>query len=269
VGLQQGTHRADFLTTPGLTHALVTPFLLGFLLDSLGKSQPRRDGLTLFVGAGVLSADHWRAARETITADVRTWVASTEVGAFCATAIETAEDLVWHRVHSAREAQVVNDDDQPLPPGRIGHLRVRPLGVEAYMDDPETSAGFFRHGYFYPGDLAVLREDGRLALWGRITDVINVLGDKRATLPIETLLQDRLGAAAVCVFSAPGAEGEAVHVAIQPGRLVTEEQLRAALDEALPGVPGVRLHAVKGFPRNAMGKIERATLRRELLERVT
>ncbi|MDR3470750.1 MAG: hypothetical protein P4M09_03535, partial [Devosia sp.] len=90
-------------------------------------------------------------------------------------------------------------------------------------------------------------------------------GDKIATTPIETALQDRLGAEAVCVFSVPGQDGEAVHVAIQTARPVAAAELKAALRAALPAVPQARVHAVKAFPRNHLGKIERAALKAQLL----
>jgi acyl-coenzyme A synthetase/AMP-(fatty) acid ligase len=35
---------------------------------------------------------------------------------------------------------------------------------------------FFRNGCFYPGDLGIMLPDGRIALQGRVTDVINVNG---------------------------------------------------------------------------------------------
>jgi acyl-coenzyme A synthetase/AMP-(fatty) acid ligase len=134
----------------------------------------------------------------------------------------------------------------------------------SYLGDPDATSLFFRDGYFYPGDLAVMREDGRLALRGRVTDVINVLGSKYAALPIEIALQEQLRAQAVHVFSHPGQDGEEVHVVIQPGPLITPGALKTALLESLPRIDHVRVHRVKSFPRNNMGKIERAVLKAQL-----
>jgi acyl-coenzyme A synthetase/AMP-(fatty) acid ligase len=261
--LQQTPHRDRFGPTPGMTHALVTPHMLAGLLAK--PPAARDDDLTLFVGAGVLSPAQWRAARETVTTDVRTWIGATETGAICGTAIGSPDDLTWHHIDPTRDVQVVDDADRPLGPGRSGLVRARPLGVSGYLGDPEATAAFFRHGYFYSGDLGMLRDDGRLALLGRVTDIINVMGDKLATLPIETLLQDRLGAEAVCVFSAPGEHGEEVHVVIRPRRAVSAEELRGALAAALPPNAPTHVHALADFPRNHMGKIERAELKRRVL----
>jgi acyl-coenzyme A synthetase/AMP-(fatty) acid ligase len=261
----QGPERWRSLTTPGLTHALVQPQLLAELLATPQAVDLRNDAVTLIVGAGVLSSAQWRGARERLTGDVRNLLGSTEVGSFALTRIETAEDLAWHRIAPPFEVQAVDEHDRPAPTGTQGIVRIRTTGVEGYLGDPEASGAFFRNGFFYPGDLGVVRQDGRLSLQGRITDLINVMGDKIATLPIERALQEALGAQAVCVFSAAGEDGEAVHVAIQPGRPITPFELRAALTAALPGLAQVRVHAVKAFPRNHMGKIERAALKAQLL----
>jgi acyl-CoA synthetase (AMP-forming)/AMP-acid ligase II len=265
VGLQQGPDRFRHGLTPGVTHAMTTPHMLESLARASAPPAARNHNLILFVGAGVLSPDQWRAAREILTVDVRTWIGATETGAICATAVHTLADLTWHHIDQAREVQVVDEDDRPVPAGQVGLVRVRPLGVRGYLDDPEATAAFFRNGYFYPGDLGVLREDGRLALQGRVTDIINVLGDKLAALPIESRLRDRLGARAVCVFSAAGEQGEEVHVMIQPGRPVGADDLKDALEASLPPHAGTRVHIVSDFPRNHMGKIERAELKRRVL----
>ncbi|HEX4196840.1 MAG TPA: class I adenylate-forming enzyme family protein [Caulobacteraceae bacterium] len=249
------------------TAAFTHPELLAALLATPEDALARNDAMMLMVTSGPLSRANWQAARERLTRDVRTCIGSTETGGISLTRIETADDLNWHRIHPGREVQVVDEADRPLPAGAVGVLRVRATGVDAYLGDAPASAAFFRGGYFYPGDLGVRRDDGRIALQGRVTDVINVMGHKRAAAPIEARLQDSLGAPAVCVFSVPGADGEAVHVAIQPGQPITAEQLKAALLEALPGVAGAHVHMVEAFPRNATGKIDRAALRARTLGR--
>jgi long-chain acyl-CoA synthetase len=243
---------------------MTQPQLLAELLAAPPGALPHDDAIMLIVGAGLMTQAQWRAARERLTSDVRALVGSTEAGSITLTPIEAPQDLAWHQVIPGCELQVVDEQDQPLPAGRMGAVRVRQNGVDGYLGDPATSRDFFRDGWFYPGDLGILRDDGRLSLQGRVTDVINVMGDKIGVAPIEAALQEALGAQAVCVFSAPGADGEEVHVAIHPGVPVTPDALRAALAAALPGLAQVRVHPVQGFPRNHLGKIERGTLKAQL-----
>jgi acyl-coenzyme A synthetase/AMP-(fatty) acid ligase len=243
------------------TAAFTHPQLLAGLLAAPDGAIARNDAMMLMVTSGPLSQASWRAARERLTLDVRTCIGSTEAGPVSLTRIETADDLNWHRIHPGSEVQVVDETDGLAPVGETGVVRVRTVGVDAYLDDAEASSAFFHGGYFYPGDLGVRSEDGRIALQGRVTDIINVMGHKLPTAPIEMALQDSLGAAGVCVFSVPGAEGEDIHVAIQPGEAITAEQLKAALFYALPRIAGVHVHMVEAFRRNATGKIDRAALR--------
>jgi acyl-coenzyme A synthetase/AMP-(fatty) acid ligase len=249
------------LCVPGLTHILTTPALLAELLKAPPEVSLHQPGAMLTCTGGPLSPTLWRAARERVTEDVRTGIGSTEVGATALTPIATEDDLSWHRIDPARELQVLGEDGRPAPTGEMGTVRIRQVLVHGYLDDPEASAAFFRDGYFYPGDLAVAREDGRIALRGRVTDVINVMGEKVGVLPLESALQDRLGAAAVCILSVPGPDGESVHVAIQPERVIGMAELRDALSAVLPRVTQAKAHKVEAMPRNHMGKIDRMALR--------
>ena len=246
------------------TVAFVTPGWLDHVLAAPAELDLRNDAMTLFLVAGVLSKAQWEAARERLTRRIVATYGATESCQLLYTPIETTEDLLWHRIDVAGTAEVVDEQDRPLPPGATGQVRLRTNFAGGYMDDPATTAAFFRHGYFYPGDLGVLSADSRLMLQGRITDVINVSGAKIASLPIETALQEALGALGVCVFSMPGLDGEVVHVAVQPGRPVNEGEVKAAVMAALPPAT-VRIHMLEVLPRNAIGKIQRTALRAQLL----
>jgi acyl-coenzyme A synthetase/AMP-(fatty) acid ligase len=263
--LHRGPDDWRSLATTTCTAAFTHPELLAGLLAAPQGALARNDAMMLMVTSGPLSLASWQAARERLTRDVRTCIGSTEAGPVSLTRVETADDLTWHRIHPGSDVQVVDEADQLLPAGATGVIRTGTVGVDAYLGDAEASSAFFRDGYFYPGDLGVRRGDGRIALQGRVIDVINVRGHKRPATPIETRLQDALGAPAVCVFSVPGADGEDVHVVIQAGQAVTAEQLRAALLDALPGVAGAHVHMVEAFARNATGKIDRAALRARII----
>jgi acyl-CoA synthetase (AMP-forming)/AMP-acid ligase II len=151
--------------------------------------------------------------------------------------------------------------------GQSGLLRIRALdGISGYLDDEETTRRFFHDGYFYPGDLGAFQPDGRLVLHGRVTNVVNVLGDKVPAETIETRLRDRLNAEEVCVFSfaSEGADEE-LHVVIQSPRRISREELTAAIRDAVPRFPHAHVHLVGKIPRNDMGKVDRILLKRTVL----
>lgn len=250
-----------------ITHAVATPAMLVPLLDAPGAAQRRAEGLRLFVTAGPLPKSLLERLRARLAAEISTAYGATEFGTIAMTRIEGEEDLYWHRPIAAAAVEVVDDSGRLLPAGEVGLVRVRTArGIEGYLDDEAATREFFRDGYFYPGDLGRLRADGRFCLQGRVTDVINVLGYKIATGPLERKLEDRLGAAGVCIFSQQGAEAaEEVHVAIEasgtPGRAPLEEFAR----KDLGAFRKVHFHFVASLPRNTMGKIQRNVLRQLIL----
>ena len=267
-------HQNDDLDRPlrehAMTHLFATPSLLSELLGKLPEDFQRTDAMRLMVTAGAMPSALVASARQRLTRQVYSVLASTEALTIAVTPLEDEQDLHWHRIHPARNVQVVDEAHHPLPPGSVGHVRIRVLdGLQGYLHDEAATAMFFRDGWFYPGDMGVLAEDGRLCLHGRMADVVNILGTKMATGKMERLFQDRLGASAVCVLMLLAGEGdEELHVVVETRGSLGREQCEAALSSELRALAGMHVHfdLIDAMPRNAMGKVLRQELRRRLLE---
>ena len=247
------------LLYPGVTHAMVFPQLLAGLLAAPEGVFPRNPAMHLSVTSGAITQVQIDQTRARLTPRIFNRVGSTEVNTFANTLLESPEDHRWHRLVEWREVQIVDDRDRLVPVGEIGRVRVSTKGgPTGYLDDPEATAAFFKDGFFYPGDLAVMREDGRMALQGRVTDVINVRGHKILPAPIEIRLREALGVSGVCLFSMQDDNGEEeLHVAIETPAPIATEVLAAALQREIEGYPGVHVHFVPALPRNDTGKIVR------------
>jgi acyl-coenzyme A synthetase/AMP-(fatty) acid ligase len=266
VVFHQGSGKARSFDTPGLTHAMVTPALLAELMAAPEGAFHRNDDLSLRVAAGALSENLYNRAAARLTRQIMTTVGSTEGGVVARTEVKSAEDLRWHKLEPDAVVEVVDENDQPLGPGKLGQLRVRQAeGVDRYVNDADASAASFRDGWFYPGDLAILDGKGRISLMGRVTDVLNVRGDKHPAGPFEEALQSDLGAA-VCLFSEQAASGaEELHVVIETPAPIAEPELQAAAERRLAGFGTIHFHFVDRMPRNHLGKVERFKLRAELV----
>ena len=254
---------------PGITHAVLTPSFLRAIVDAPeGELAPHPDVQVVVVG-GALSLPLARKVRERLTPKIAISLGSTEGGSWAITPVIADEDLRFHRLHPGRVVQVVGDDDRPLPPGQLGHLRVNidQSTAREYLGDADSSAAVFRDGWVYPGDLAVMRQDGRLSLHGRATEVINILGDKHPTEPYERGIQEALEAEDVCVFALPGSDGDELHVVIQTRTPIAPDTLKAAIDKILYGFPRAHVHFVEALPRNHMGKVLRLQLKADLIAR--
>ena len=139
----------ESLKVEGLTHAIATPTRIIDILKAPAAEIRKNPKLLLSAAGAPLTRSLAEAARARLTPNIYSSIASTEVGIWGLTRIDTAADLGSHQIHPSIEVQVVDDSDRPLPPGQVGLIRVRAAdGVNGYLDDEEGSRQIFRQGYF-------------------------------------------------------------------------------------------------------------------------
>lgn len=93
------------------------------------------------------------------------------------------------KVEFGTEMEAVDDDHNPLAPGEIGHIRIRsPKLMIGYTDEAITATQMDADGWFYPGDLGLVDEDGWFRMTGRTKDIINRGGEKFSAVDIERAL---------------------------------------------------------------------------------
>ncbi len=257
--IEQGHEAYKALGYPGLTHAIVVPNVLAIALAASPAVVPRNDRLQIIVTGGALSRLQLVEARTRLTPRIFNWLASTEAGGIGYTLLENETDLRWHRLVTDRVVEIVDDNDRKLPPGNAGRLRVAiGNGPAGYMNDTDATQRFFRNGFFYPGDLAMIREDGRMALQGRITDVINIAGNKILPFLLEGRLAERLGVSAVCLFSAQNDFGEEeLHIVIETSRTMDARHVQEIVAQEIRGFAGTSVHFMAHLPRSSLGKVLR------------
>ena len=261
--IEQWRKLYEALLRPGITHAVATPSFLATILAAPAGAFPRNDMMQLAVGGGAMTQTQIDQTKARITPRLLNWLGSTEVGVIALTPLDTAEDRKWHRLVPGRGVEIVDESDRPVPTGEIGQVRVSTEGgPTSYLNDEAATRAFFRDGYFYPGDLAVMRSDGRMALQGRATDVINVQGDKISPAPIEDRLAELLGVSGVCLFSMQNDSGEEeIHVVFETPTPIGSERLTAVFNQELSGFHRASVHYVAALPRNQMGKVLRQAVR--------
>jgi malonyl-CoA/methylmalonyl-CoA synthetase len=153
-------------------------------------------------------------------------------------------------------------------PGDIGMLEVRgPNVFTGYWRNPEkTAADLRQNGFFITGDLARIDTDGYVHIVGRDKDLIISGGYNIYPREIEAELDQLEGVAESTVFGVPDADfGEAV-VAIlvaKPGHSLNPETLVELLKPRLARFKQPKYyHILPELPRNAMGKVMKAELRK-------
>ena len=252
---------------PGITHTLATPAYMTMLMALPEGSFPYLPDMQLMIVSGTLTPALTREIQRRLTPRILINMSASEVGVWARTVVETDEDLRWYRLDPRRVVQVVDDDDNPLPPGELGRVRVDLPKVRAkgYLNDPEATATFYAGDWVYPGDLGILDGKGRLALFGRSTDIVHIRGNKYPAEPWEREIQEALGCEGVCVLSGRWrSEEEQLHLFIESRTPISREALTRAVQTTLSGFPGVHVHQVPALPRTPSGKIRRIDLAQQL-----
>jgi acyl-coenzyme A synthetase/AMP-(fatty) acid ligase len=253
----------------GITDAWFPPPMLNSLLELRQGSTVALGEFRLLVGGAFVSLDLAKKAVERLTKNVTVTYAATEHSSRMLSRFRTLDDLHWLSPVVGSTFEIVDDDDKECPIDKEGELRVllRDIDATSYLDDDEASRNFFREGYFYPGDMAVRRADGRIRILGRVADVLNVNGHKVAVAPAEQRIQDFLGVNAVCLFSIFGDDGRnELVVAIEANSVPPKSELDK-IGRQFSSFELVRFEVFQEFPRTEAGlrKIKRTELRKVIV----
>ncbi len=225
------------------------------------------------IGSAPLAPATLRALQERMPeASVSNSYGMTEAGpAFCS--MPKGESL--NRIGSVGqpvpplEVRIVDEDGADLPSGEVGEAILRMPGREReYYRNAEATAGVWRDGWLYSGDLARLDEDGYLYIVGRKKDVIIRGGNNIHAIDVEAVLLEHPQVVEAAVVGIPHAvlgEDVAAVVVLSPGAATTPEELREHCSAALADykVPR-RIEMVTELPRNATGKVLKAQLQDQL-----
>ncbi len=155
-----------------------------------------------------------------------------------------------------------------MAPGEPGVLEVRGPNVFAgYWRKPDKTAEEMRpDGFFVTGDIATMDGQGRVTLVGRAKDLIISGGLNIYPKEIEEAIDALPGVEESAVIGVPHPDmGEAVVAVVvaQRGAALDPAQILTALEGRLARFKQPRrIDVVAALPRNAMGKVQKAELRK-------
>ena len=168
------------------------------------------------------------------------------------------------------EIQVVNDEGEIRPTGEVGGIEVRgPNVFDGYWRMPEKRTTEFRaNGFFKTGDMGFLNEESRLTIVGRDKDIVISGGLNIYPAEIESAIDEYDGVVESAVVGAPHPDfGEGLIAVVVATRPIDLLVLREFLSERLASFKHPKaLKQVVELPRNAMGKIQKNSLRDEFAD---
>ena len=195
----------------------------------------------------------------------------TETGMNCSNPLEGERRIgsVGKPLPAVQVRIVHSETESVLPMGEIGDVQLRgPNVFKGYWHQPEkTVDSFSADGWFKTGDLGYLDADGYLTLCGRSKDLIISGGLNIYPPEVERVLMEHPAVEACAVIGCPDPEwGERVTAVVVLHRTESvsrEELIRFCRERLAPYKSPKSIVFREDLPRNAMGKVQKAELRRD------
>ncbi len=188
---------------------------LGVIVPMLLAQPPsdgeRRHGVRLGVGAGVEPQLHALFEQRFGLPLVEVW-GMTEMVRLLADchAPRQVGTRAFGRAQPGLEAQVVDEQGQPVPDGQPGELVIRHSAqtprrhfFSEYLDNPQATEEAWRGGWFHTGDVVQRSADGMLHFMDRRKNIIRRSGENIAAAEVEALLLTHPLVAGAAVLAVP------------------------------------------------------------------
>lgn len=163
------------------------------------------------------------------------------------------------------------ETDDPLPPGRVGEIMVRPKVPFAFMAGyhrrPEATLAAWRNFWFHTGDAGVEDAEGFITFIDRLKDCIRRRGENISSFEVEQAMRRLAGVREVAAFGVPsdiaGAEEEVMLAIVpEPGVPLTAGMVRAHARRHLPRFAEPRyVEFVSELPKTPTEKVRKTLLR--------
>ena len=253
---------------PGSTLVVASPPQLKERLNGLAGTWPGREQRTILLLGGRLPAALREAALQRACSRLLISYGATETGS-----IAVGDHAVVDRhpgavgfLRAGVEVEVVDAGGKPVVAGEPGLIRTRSevmaQGYEHGASGP--GGGQFRDGWFYPGDVGRLFDDGLLAIDGRAGDTLNLGGWKVNANDLEARIAEFPGVKDVCAVAMQLPEGDRLAFGIVCGDDLQLKALNDRIHSMMARRRPFDLVRMPSIPRNAMGKIPRAQIASQL-----
>lgn len=271
------------IESEGVTVAGMVPTVARMLMPVIEKAPARCRSLRRIVVTGEAFPVEVKKRLMELLPDVRlaSFFAMTEVGAV--TSLDHEEQFTHAssvgRVTPGVEVRLVDDAGADVPTGETGEMLVRTGRPGAfttflgYFNRPEDTAASIEDGWVRTGDLARFDDDGYMYIVDRKKDMVLSGGFNIYTKEVEQALHSHPSVEDVAVVGVPDpvfGEAVAAFVELRPGASATAEEMIEHCRESIASYKKPKyVFFVDALPRNTLGKVLKADLRRSAAETVS
>jgi len=251
------------------THVSLLVSMVNVLFKQPPKETDRTHGVRTALTAGATKAI-WSEFEQRFGLTIIELYGMTECG--CTTLMNPPDAI---RVGSVGlpldfvEADVVDDDDRPVPPRTRGELIVRPRAPDTmfagYLNKPDKTAEAWKNQWFHTGDYVTRDPDGYYYFVDRKKDVIRRRGENLAPYDVESVLIRHPAVFESVVVGVPSPLGEEdvkAFVQLRPGATLGARELFEFCVAELPFfmVPKY-IEFITEIPKTANQKAQRYLLK--------
>jgi len=170
------------------------------------------------------------------------------------------------------QVRVIDEDGNEVPTGMVGEVAARGLNVfEGYLNDEEATSKVLRNGWFYTGDLAAIDEDGYIHIVDRKHDSLLVESVNVSLREVESIVAEHPSVKEAAVVGRPDFTMGEVPVAVVVLKEGFEENPEDILEHCRRNMAHFKVPRsivfLSAFPKNAQGKVTKATIRDRLTTR--
>jgi fatty-acyl-CoA synthase len=185
----------------------------------------------------------------------------------CSNVAESIGSVGYAAVHCS--IRIVGADGRELPRGQQGEFLIKGANVfTQYWHHPQATDKALIDGWFHTGDIGCQRDDGAYTISDRKADLIISGGENIYSAELEAILDLHSEIVEAAVVSQQDARWGEVPVAIvvttADSRMNQDDVLALFRDRLARFKHPQRVILVDKLPRNAMGKIEKFELRKQI-----
>jgi len=253
----------------GATHISLLISMINVLYKQPPKASDREHTVRTALTAGT-TRSIWKEFEERFGLTIVELYGMTECG--CTTLMNPPDAIRVGSVGTPLgfvDADVVDDDDRPVPPNTRGELIVRPKNpftmFSGYLNKPEKTVEAWRNLWFHTGDYVTRDEQGYYYFVDRKKDVIRRRGENLAPYDVESVMNRHPAVFEVVVVGVPSPLGEEdvkAFVQLKPGATASPKELFEFCVQHLPFfmVPKY-IEFLEEIPKTANQKAQRYVLR--------
>ena len=188
---------------------------------------------------------------------------------------EVRSETIGRPVCPYDDFQTLDPDGNKTPVGVEGELAAKGPGIfSGYFRNSQTNQfAFTPDGYFRTGDLAVIDENQRIRITGRIKDIIIRGGENISARDVEDIISSHPSVEYVAAVGMPDEDlGEQVCAFVKPidGARLSPEEIVAHMkgyEVSRALIPGC-IEMVDQIPLTAAGKADKKVLRKAIADKV-